>query len=255
MRSAVSWPRPGVPDRCLYSPTVNVRETERVNKDEQKARAGRNAALLVEPGMCVGLGTGSTARHAIIELGRRLQAAEVMGVTGVPTSMTAATLAEEAGIPVVELGDEAIDITIDGADEIAPDLSLIKGAGGALLREKIVAAAAKIFVVVADESKLVETLGATMPVPVEIAPFGHRSTLASLGELGNAVLRTSGDRAFLTDNGNLIADVRVQAVPNAAAFDRKLLAIPGVLATGLFYDMASLALVADEDAIHELRVN
>ena len=216
-----------------------------------KQAAGRAAADYVEDGMRVGLGTGSTVHHTLLALAERKP-----DITCVATSERTRRLATELGLTVLEADEIGpLDLAIDGADEIAPDLSLIKGAGGALLREKIVAAAAKMFVVVADGSKLVETLGATMPVPVEIAPFGHRSTLASLGELGNAVLRTSGDRAFLTDNGNLIADVRVQAVPNAAAFDRKLLAIPGVLATGLFYDMASLALVADEDAIHELRLD
>ena len=205
--------------------------------------------------MCVGLGTGSTTKHAVVELGRRLHAGEVKRVTGVPTSTVTAALAEQVGILLVELGDRPIDLAIDGADEIAPDLSLIKGAGGALLREKIVAAAAQTFVVVADVSKLVETLGVETPVPVEIARFGHRSTMASLGELGDALLRTSGDGPFITDNGNMIADVLVQAVPDPGGLDRMLAAIPGVLATGLFYDMAEVAFVADEDTVRELRVD
>ncbi len=205
--------------------------------------------------MCVGLGTGSTARHAISELGRRLRAGEVSGVTGVATSTATAALADEIGIPRVELGAMPIDLAIDGADEIAPDLSLIKGAGGALLREKIVATAAKTFVVVADASKLVERLGTAHPVPVEIAPFGYRATLALLGELGDAEVRTSDDGVFTTDNGNLIADVRVGNLHDPSRFDRTLLAIPGVLATGLFCDIAAVAVLADGEAVNVLRVD
>ena len=205
--------------------------------------------------MCVGLGTGSTARHAIKELGRRLRVGEVSGVTGVATSTATAALADAMSIPRVELGAAPIDLAIDGADEIAPDLSLIKGAGGALLREKVVATAAKAFVVVADASKLVNTLGTTHPVPVEIAPFGYRATMARLGELGDAVVRTSDDGVFTTDNGNMIADVRVHPLRDPSGFDRTLLAIPGVLATGLFCDLTALALVADGETVNELRVD
>ncbi len=223
--------------------------------EEEKRRAGRAAAQLVASHMCVGLGTGSTARHAIIELGRRLRADEVSGVTGVATSTATAALADEIGIPRVELGAAPIDLAIDGADEIAPDLSLIKGAGGALLREKIVATAAKTFVVVADASKLVEMLGTTHPVPVEIAPFGYQATMALLGELGDAVVRTSDDGVFTTDNGNMIADLRVHNLPDPSRFDQTLLAIPGVLATGLFCDIAAVALVADGETVNELRAD
>ena len=232
-----------------------MRDTGAVSIEEEKRRAGRAAAQLVESHMCVGLGTGSTARHAISELSRRLRAGEVSGVTGVATSTATASLADEIGIPRVELGAAPIDFAIDGADEIAPDLSLIKGAGGALLREKIVATAAKTFVVVADASKLVDTLGTTHPVPVEIAPFGYRATMALLGELGDAVVRTSDDGVVTTDNGNLIADVRVHNLLVPSRFDQTLLAIPGVLATGLFCDIAAVALVADGKTVNVLRVD
>ncbi len=232
-----------------------MRDTGAVSIEEEKRRAGRAAAQLVESHMCVGLGTGSTARHAIIELGRRLRAGEVSGVTGVATSTATAALADEIGIPRIELDAAPIDFAIDGADEIAPDLSLIKGAGGALLREKIVATAAKTFVVVADASKLVDTLGTAHPVPVEIAPFGYQATLALLGELGDAEVRTSDDGVFTTDNGNMIADVRVHNLDDPSRFDRMLFAIPGVLATGLFCDLAAVALVAKGETVNELRAD
>lgn len=224
-----------------------------VNIEEQKRRAGRAAAALVASGMRVGLGTGSTARHVVIDLGRRLRAGEIVDISGIPTSQSTAALAAEAGIPLTELGDQRIDLAIDGADEIAPDLSLIKGGGGALLREKIVAQSARSFVVVADSSKLVTDLGVDTPVPVEIAPFGHRWTMTSLSEFGVVRVRMSGDDLFTTDNGNLIADLRLGGVTDLAALDRALTAVPGVLATGIFCDMTTMALVADETTVRELR--
>lgn len=203
--------------------------------------------------MTVGLGTGSTATHFVIELGHRLRSGAVTEVTGIPTSESTAALAAREGITLSELGDQPIDIAVDGADEIAPDLSLIKGGGGVLLREKIVAAAARVFVVIADASKLVTALGVDTPVPVEIAPLGYRRTMALLGEIGSARLRTSGDGLVTTENGNLIADLRIGGIADPAELDRTLAAMPGVLATGLFYDITTMALVADETGVRELR--
>ena len=222
--------------------------------EEQKRVAGRAAAALVESRMRVGLGSGSTAKYATVELGRRLSTGVVTDVAGIPTSEATATLAIQSGIPLTELDDRPIDLAIDGADEIAPNLSLIKGAGGALLREKIVAAAARVFVVVADASKLVDTLGVGMPVPIEIAPFGHRWTLARLAEIGEVAIRRGGDGdPVVTDNGNLIADLKAGPISEPASLDRALASIPGVLATGLFYGMTTKALVADDSTVHELR--
>lgn len=222
--------------------------------EEEKRLAGRAAAQLIESHMCVGLGTGSTVGFAIREIARRLQEGDLSSVTGVATSMATAALADKLDIPRVELSSSPIDVAIDGADEIAPDLSLNKGAGGALLREKIVASVARTFIVVADASKLVEVLGTTRRVPVEIARFGYRSTAAQLGELGDGVVRASDDGLFVTDGGNMIVDIRVR-VDDPGTLDRKLMAIPGVLATGLFLDMATLALVAKGETVNELRLD
>lgn len=214
---------------------------------------GRAAAALIEPGTTVGLGSGSTAKQAVFELARRCRSGELTDINCVPTSESTAALASSLGIPLAEQGDTPIDIAIDGADEIGPDLSLIKGAGGALLREKIVAAAARVFVVIGDSSKLVRELGVGSPVPVEVATFGYKWTLASLREFGDAVVRVSGDGPFTTDNGNFIVDLRLGGVPDPAGLDTALMAVPGVLVTGLFNEMTTMALVAEGSTLRELR--
>jgi ribose 5-phosphate isomerase A len=211
-----------------------------------KRAAGERAAALVEDGMTLGLGTGSTARWFIAACGRLV--AEGMRLRGVPTSTASERQAGELGIPVVELGARGVDLAVDGADAVDPQLRLIKGAGGALLREKIVAAAAAHFVVVVDESKLCPRLAGRLPV--ELVPFGHRATLAALGELCGveATLRQGPDGApYRTDNGGLISDLDVGELADPEGLAAALEAIPGVTGHGLFLGMADRVLAARAD--------
>ncbi|HEY0394467.1 MAG TPA: ribose-5-phosphate isomerase RpiA [Candidatus Elarobacter sp.] len=203
---------------------------------DQAKRAVGFAAVdaFVRSSTCVGLGTGSTARWAVARVGERIAAGEQ--IVAVPTSEATARQCRELGIPLVGLGERAIDVAIDGADEVAPDWSLTKGGGGAHLREKAVALAAGRFIVVVTPEKLVDQLGA-FPTPVEVVPF----TVAVVAQAieaahpGVAVRRRGGDDApFVTDNGNAILDCGFGAIGDAAALDASLRGIHGVVATGLF---------------------
>lgn len=208
-----------------------------------KRAAAERAVELVEDGMLLGVGTGTTARHFIAGLVRR--AGQGMRVTVLPTSLESAALVREAGIPLVEDVERAVDLAVDGADEIDPELNLLKGHGGALFREKLVATAAARFVVIADESKLVERLGQSY-VPVEVLPFLWRLTGRRLAELGAEwELRGGEETPYRTDNGNLIVDLRFPgglAQPGRTAADIK--SVTGVLEHGLFLGLASSCLVA-----------
>ncbi|WP_026234699.1 ribose-5-phosphate isomerase RpiA [Calidithermus timidus] len=217
-----------------------------------KREAGIEAVRYVQSGMVVGLGTGSTAKYAVLEIGRRLREGEISDIRGIPTSEATARLAVEQGIPLMELDEYGVDLAIDGADEIAPDLSLIKGLGGALLREKIVEVAARQFIVIADSSKLVGQLGRGA-VPIEVVPFGYKSTLRHLRELGEPALRLKEGQPYHSDGGNLIADTFFGPIDDPGALQEKLKRIPGVVETGLFVGMASLAVVADSQGIRTLR--
>jgi ribose 5-phosphate isomerase A len=217
----------------------------------------RSAALIavdrVMSGTVVGLGSGSTAAHAVTEIAARLDDGRLSDVRGIPTSTTVEALASRLGIPLVEPGpDHVVAITIDGADEIAPDLSVIKGGGGAMLRERIVASMAEVFVVVADHTKLVPMLGTSAAVPVEVTPFGVAATLARLASHGEPAIRADGDRPYVTDNGNLVVDLTTGPIADPAALDAALRAVPGVLATGLFVGMADLVFVAGPGGITSL---
>lgn len=217
----------------------------------QKRRAGEAAAKLVTTGMRVGLGSGSTTHYFIEELGRMVADGRLEGITAVATSRATFAHAMGLGIPMVEL-EGSIDLAVDGADEVASDLSLIKGKGGALLREKIVACAARRFVVVADVGKSVVRLGAGADLPVEIATFGWAVTLERLGDFGRVVLR-GGDLPYVTDNGNYIVDITTGVIGDPAALDAGLFEIPGVMATGLFVGIADLVVIAHEDGTVERR--
>ncbi|WP_243030384.1 ribose-5-phosphate isomerase RpiA [Thermus altitudinis] len=220
--------------------------------ESYKKEAAHAAVAYVQDGMVVGLGTGSTARYAVLELARRLREGELREVVGVPTSEATKDLALREGIRVVELPPEGVDLAIDGADEIAPDLSLIKGLGGALLREKIVESNAKEFIVIADHTKKVPVLGRGV-VPVEIVPFGHLATLKAIRAMGGEPeLRMDGDEFYFTDGGHLIADVRFGPIGDPGGLHRALLEIPGVVETGLFVGLATRALVAGPMGIEEL---
>ena len=222
-----------------------------MNRDEQKRQAAEAAVALVQDGMVVGLGTGSTAAFAIEALIRRVR--EGLSIVGIPTSERSAAQARAGGIRLVDFADHPrIDLTIDGADEIAPgQLDLVKGLGGALLREKIVAAASKRLVIVADAPKLVERLGTTTPVPVEVVPFGWQTTVVRLTAHGaHPVLRVGQDgEPFLTDGGNLILDCGFEPIADPAAVERALSQTIGVVENGLFIGMADMALVATAEGV------
>ena len=219
-----------------------------------KRAAAEHAASFVEDGMRVGLGTGSTAAWAVRRLGERVRD-EGLRIRGVPTSERTAALAREAGVPLAALeAVERLDLTIDGADEVAPDLDLIKGGGGALLREKIVAAASDRFVVVADASKRVERLGA-FALPVEVAAFGWTATRAAVAAVLAAAdvdarriePRMAGGAMVRTDGGNHLLDLRLGRIGAPGTLAAALVAIPGVVETGLFLGMADRLVWADAD--------
>jgi ribose 5-phosphate isomerase A len=214
---------------------------------DAKQRAGFRAAEFVEDGMRVGLGTGTTAYWMVERLGERVR--EGLRVRCVPTSRRTEEQARSLGIPLVTLGEVGeLDIAIDGADEIGPDLALIKGGGGALLREKLVASAARRFVVIADKSKRVEVLG-RFPLPVEVVQFGWELTarrVASVVSVEPALRRDSDGGPFVTDNGNFILDCRCGAIPDPTRMERELKSLKGVVESGLFVNMTHAAVLADE---------
>lgn len=223
-----------------------------------KKVAAMRAAALVESGMRVGLGTGSTAKYAIEEIGRRVRAGELTGVVGVATSEASDVLAREVGIVVKPLDPQMLDIAIDGADEIDPGLNLIKGLGGALLREKLTEVQARRFIVIADHTKLVAYLGEKAPLPVEIARFGFLSTIERLRKLNVAGaglsgrLRQPGAQPYVTDNGNYIFDAQLPEGTDPAVLERQLKGTLGVIETGFFLGMAERAFVATEAGVVEL---
>lgn len=220
-----------------------------------KQRAAEAAMEFVESGMIVGLGTGSTADFFIAALGAALRSGRVKEIRGIPTSRASERRAMELGIPLTTLAAAPrVDVTVDGADEIAPDLGLIKGLGGALLREKIVAQNSGRLVIIADASKTVQTLGSRSPLPVEVVPFAHECQVAFLEKLGaTAALRRGADGGvFVTDNGNYIYDCRFAGILDPAGVESRLLHRAGVVETGLFLGMASVALVADESGVRRI---
>ena len=203
---------------------------------------GAYALRFVKPGHTVGLGTGRAASAFIRALG-----ASGIKVRGVPTSSPAEELGRRVGIPIVTLAEAGrIDTDFDGADEVDPRLNLIKGYGGALVREKIVAASSRRFVVLIGYEKLVKKLGDRGSIPVEVVPFGVPLVAAKIKAMGmKPRVRENDGKQFITDNGNLILDCAVKKIANPARLDRELLAIPGVVGTGLFIAMADVVLVAE----------
>ncbi|WP_424017310.1 ribose-5-phosphate isomerase RpiA [Halorientalis pallida] len=218
---------------------------KRGGSDEAKRRAGEAAAEAVDDGQVVGLGTGSTAAHAIRALGRAADSG--LDIEGIPTSYQSRELAREAGIPLTTLDDATPDIAIDGADQVA-DGDLIKGGGAAHAREKLVDAAADRFLVVADESKLADRL--SVPVPVEVVPDAREPVAASVRELGgDPELRAAErkDGPVVTDNGNLVLDCAFGEIDDPAGLAADLSALPGVLEHGLFVDLADTIYVGTEE--------
>ena len=226
-----------------------------MNADTYKRDAAAGALEFVKPGMRLGLGTGSTARPFVEMLGERVRAG--LDVIAVPTSEATRAQAEECGIRLTTLDDTPeLDLTVDGADEIDPDLNLIKGGGGALLREKIVAAASDRMIVIADDSKWVETLG-RFPLPVEVIPFGLAATqaaisraFAAVGASGQMVVRKGKDgHVFVTDGGHWIVDAHLGRINDAPRLAGLLNPIPGVVEHGLFIGLGSRAVLAGGQGI------
>jgi ribose 5-phosphate isomerase A len=216
-------------------------------EERGKRAAGYHAAdRFVRPDTCIGLGTGSTANFAIERVGEKVRAGFVVRV--VPTSLETERRCREAGITLAAFGDESLDVAIDGADEVAPDLSLIKGGGGALFREKAVALAARAFVVIVTARKLVERLGA-FPLPVEVVPYSTSYVAREIEALGASVrLRRGRDgKAFVTDNGNAILDCEFGTIPAPGLLDRILREFHGVVCTGLFVGLTSRLVIANDD--------
>ncbi len=219
-----------------------------------KKEAGIEACKFVRSGMKVGLGTGSTVKHTVIELGR-LISEEGMKIVGVPTSLSTEKLAISVGIPLVELSDiDGLDIVIDGADEYNPDFQLIKGGGAALLREKIVAQESSKMIIVADERKRVNTLGA-FPLPIEVTPFSHAATVRALSRLLDCRvnIRMAGDGPVFTDNGNMIADAHTGPnISNPEECESKILQIAGVVQVGLFNNMCDAVVLAGQNGVETI---
>ncbi|TET24399.1 MAG: ribose-5-phosphate isomerase RpiA [Candidatus Bathyarchaeum sp.] len=224
-------------------------------REEAKKRVALEAVKHVEDGFVVGLGSGSTAAYVIQEIGRLMRQGSLR-VLGVPSSSQAMLLAVRSGIPLTTLDEyPTLDLVIDGADEVDKKLDMIKGGGGALTREKIVASAAKQVVIVADETKLVEKLGTSFRVPVEILPFALATATASIKELGGKPLLREGKGkvgAVVTDNGNYIVDVDFGAITDAEELNQLLKLIPGVIETGLFIGIADIVYLGKPDGIIKL---
>lgn len=229
-----------------------------MSTDDFKRAAAEAALAYVKPGMKLGLGTGSTAAHFVELLGEKV--AQGLDVVGVPTSEATRELAERHGVPLTTLKDTPeLDLTVDGADEIDPELRLIKGGGAALLREKIVAFASKKMIVIADKSKFVSHLGA-FPLPIEVVPFGKESTRRAIArlaqELGGSgevdIRRAEDECPVVTDSGHIIVDAHFGKIGDPTEVSEALNRIPGVVEHGLFIGLASLAIVAGPDGVETI---
>jgi len=216
-----------------------------------KQRAAEAALEQVQSGMILGLGTGSTADYFLQALAAALKAGRLTNIRGVPTSRQSERRAEYLGIPLATLAEcPNPDLTIDGADEIDPHLNLIKGLGGALLREKIVAQNSRRLLIIADQSKSVPVLGGKSPLPVEVAPFGHEIHEAFLRSLGaTPTLRKAQDTLYTTDNGNYIYDCRFSQIEHPEQLQSTLKSRAGIVETGLFIGIAHDALIAGDDGL------
>ena len=224
--------------------------------EAHKEAAALKAVEFVEPGMIVGLGFGSTAIYAVREIARKFSAGELNGILGVPTALSVEQEAHKLGIPLTTLDDNPqVDLTIDGADEVDPQLDLIKGGGGALLREKIVAQASQREIIVVDESKLSDNLGTKFALPVEVNPFGWAPEAAYLKSLGASVAlrRIANGDPLETDQGNWILDAEFGPIEDPAALSDRLDRRAGVAAHGMFLGLATDLIVGGGDGVRHVR--
>jgi len=218
-----------------------------------KERAGESAVGYIKDGMVVGLGHGSTAKYFIDSLGAALREGRLNGIKGIPTSERSGEQARQLGIPLTTFAESpVVDVTVDGADEVGPGLNLIKGLGGALLREKLVAQnSRKLVIIIGDDAKRVHMLGTTVPLPVEVTRFSHEASEHFLRGLGCVpALRKGADGSpFVTDNGNYIYDCRFPKIDDPKSLEEKLAHRAGIVETGLFINMADVVLLARTDAV------
>ncbi len=227
--------------------------TYKEDLDRLKRAAALRAVDYVRDGMVVGLGTGSTAKYMVLALGEKIR--NGMKVQAVPTSHDTARLAMEQGIPLIETDDAwCLDLAIDGADQVDPQFNLIKGGGGALLKEKIVAASAKQFIVVVDHTKRVPHLGESFPLPIEVVPFGWGGTARQIEEVtgGKTVLRERDGAMFRTEAGHVIVDLHVGRIEDPQDLEFRLNLIPGVVETGLFVGRTHLLIVGTDQGVQVL---
>jgi ribose 5-phosphate isomerase A len=222
---------------------------------DPKQRVGEAALQYIKDGMIVGLGTGSTAKFFIEALGKAIAEGKLRDIRVVATSVNSEKLARQDGLAVVTFAQtNRIDVTVDGADEIAPDMTLIKGLGGALLREKLVAQNSAKLIIIADASKLVTKLGAKGPLPVEVTPFGFEASERFLRDLGcvPALRRNDKGEVFITDNGNYIYDCKFPEIADPRELNLKLATRSGIVESGLFLDLASAAIIADDTTLWKI---
>jgi ribose 5-phosphate isomerase A len=226
--------------------------------EEAKKKTALEAVKHVKDGFIVGLGSGSTVTYTFQEIGKRIKN-EDLRIFGVPTSYQAFMLATKYGIPTTTLDEHPeLDLAIDGADQIDKNLNLIKGMGGALLREKIVATAAKQFIIVADESKMTDSLGKNQRVPIEVLPFAFSTVMSKIREMkGKPFLREGTDKVgpVITDNGNFIVDIDFGQIKNPKELEYRLKSIPGIIETGLFIGMADIAYIGTSTTVEILKRN
>jgi len=222
------------------------------DRSKQKKNAGYRAAEYVEDGMVVGLGTGSTAKYAIEKIGQRMKE-ENLDIFGIPTSVETEKRARKAGIDIVELDKaDKIDLTIDGADEVDPEMNLIKGGGGALLREKIIAYNSRRYIVIVDPSKMVDALGESFDLPVEILSLWQDGIADQIEKLGcEAHLRRDDGTPYKTDNGNNILDCDFGEIKDPKELSNKLDSIPGVIEHGLFLDISDKIIIGKVKGFEE----
>jgi ribose 5-phosphate isomerase A len=223
--------------------------------DRLKKAAAIKAVEFVRNGMVVGLGTGSTAKHLLVALGEQVRAG--MKLRGVPTSQETAALARESGIPLIDSENRwEIDVAIDGADQVDPEFNLIKGGGGALLKEKIVAASAKQFIVMVDHTKQVSVLGGSFPLPIEVVPFGWGSTAREIEALtkSRVVLRERNGAPFQTEAGHYIVDIHINRIDRPGELETALNLIPGVVETGLFIGRTNILIVGTPQGVQTFHV-
>ncbi len=227
-----------------------------LNQDKLKARAAELAANLVKDGMIVGLGTGSTVRYFLEALAKRVHSGELKNILGIPSSLQTEQISGDLGIPLTSYADyQELDITVDGADEVDPEFNLIKGGGGAFLREKVMAQTSKRFIIIIDESKFSDKLGTLFFVPVEVLPYALPLEMKYLTELGaNVQIRKMGDENYYkTDQNNYVLDCQFGPIKDAIKLDEALNSRAGIMAHGLFLSMTDEVILASEKEVKHMK--